>query len=211
MFIRFMCHACGLPVTAPRRLAGHRVACTRCTIETLAPIPRTGALSPVAVGSRCPYCEVVLDPPPKKGQRCRGCGQKYRVRQGRVMTREDATRYDDDLTLLDRLARQPNPNLTTADRTALRKGDVGQRLAKLKEEAAEYPWVQIVGRCDALSCPHCIAQHGTLLPTLEVTVEQLPPFVECTCKESGCRCAYVALDRAAAAEQGLDQPVLVGK
>ncbi len=135
---------------------------------------------------RCFSCQQLLAGPDKPGVRvayCPNCKAKMTVPRD---ADEPATPLPADPArvgthLLERLAHARAVN------------NLALELAQPAADA--YPWLQICCRMDDTSCEYCRSRHGNLLRTAECTPAQIPPYRQCTCKEFGCRCIIVTIDR----------------
>lgn len=97
--IRFACPRCKAVLEVPDPQAGGKVACPKCQqhlrIPTSTPANRL-VKEPIPLPDAlfCPSCGLIFDEPPKKDGTCVVCDSRFVMRQGRILSLEQAREYD---------------------------------------------------------------------------------------------------------------------
>jgi len=203
------CVNCTHKEYVPEFFRNKKVVCSKCQIEFTVPadlptsmIPDDHVISigtldyfkiiPAGEDSKCPHCEFLILPPPKRTKNCPKCGEKFWVRRGQLLTFEK---------LQDYIEAFENPcNLAdNARRIRVERKRAMNELERLKDSALSMGQTEIrfdVTR-DHTTCRFCRSMAGKKILISQCTAEMLPPFASCKHEKARekptdqtCRCRF---------------------
>jgi hypothetical protein len=113
--------------------------------------------------SKCPHCRQTIDPPPKRSRKCPHCRKPIELRQGRLLTPEDAEILDDK---------------AAAAEAKKRFREARQSIARDIRESKKAGGVVVGFKpvVTAAECNVCRAVKDKVFPIKTCTPEMLPPY-----------------------------------
>ena len=172
--------------------------------------------------SPCPYCGVVLDPPPQRKKKCKGCGNVIYVKKqngGRkhLLTEKEVKRLEreDRDKRWKELSKQVQAAMHSADWQSLSQAYLSQARILFSEGKNHHTVAREAKKCDLRRmleigiekikistcrdervCPGCHSLDGKVF-SVQDALEQMP-IPGRHCEGGWCRCLYIAV--------GLDGP-----
>ena len=120
----------------------------------------------------CPYCNVVLEDRPKRNKRCTNCKSKIMLREGKLLTEEQAERYDEKKY------------------AAIAKTITAMNMKSLRryQKSGVVKYVEILASSDL--CEDCMKLNGKKILLKDEIKDSTIPVKNCTGGYGYCRCTY---------------------
>jgi hypothetical protein len=177
---------CQLPLCSGLPLS----QCPQCAKQFWSPGPEQGLftdpateglLTAVAISTTCPYCGQVAKFRSRGSRKCNHCGEWIYLRNGFPRSRKEANKIDSK-----REAKEKRERLKYFRQRAM------EWMQTWPAVADAFPRVRVSAIGDDRCCAFCHSQDNRLIAFQGCTLEMLPPFKQCSNKEDGCRCAFIA-------------------
>jgi hypothetical protein len=202
--ISFFCPFCEKRANAPDGTRGKWGPCPTCKVRIQVPqniitpdeyLAQAARAKPEPSPSECPYCHVSIDPRPKRGRKCKSCGEAFYVRQGSLFTAQNARVHDEQFG-------NPLKWMDRQERFHYHRHYFAREFLKIKQNAEMMIGATIIAP-STICCSVCHKHHKRFVPVDSGKHEDLPPFSDCT-NDDFCPCILRSVFRDPKLEKLID-------